>query len=428
MKEEELTPISEDLPQKVNDIISNLDPIQHLKKLAYPRLAGTEGNEKAAEYIEKSLKSMGFEPDIQEFYFPKSKLLPKLLPPLVIILWGIVSILNLIIFDNYLFLSIIVLLLPAGVVFAVIKFDWIMKFTIRNTQKKIKEMNEKIEDGTLDKERFLKAKNFIINLGPNSSKKHVLFTAHYDSISLKVPTKIMMVSGIIGAAGLTIYSLAYFVNIITDLFFNFNFILLNIFLFIMLLIITLIALGIVFGARMFRTNISHGIIDDGTGIALLLELSRFLNQQKIVDCKFTFGFFNAEELGLIGSGYYFSTNKFDKNKLHVISIDMIGEKAPLSSVKCFNPVFKIPMNKEFNSHISSIAKKLNIEIKLENFLYPGSDFAHWQLNGYNTNWFINKSSKIHSVHDNLNNLNEELVLEALKLILGYLIEFLLSKG
>ena len=428
MKEEELVPISGDLQQKVESQITNFDPIQHLKAIDYPRLAGTEGNEKAAEYIKNTLKSNGIEPEIQEFYFPKSKLLPKLLLPIVTILWGVLSILNLILFDNNLLISIIILIIPAGVVFAAVKFDWIMKYSMKSTQKKIKQINKKIVKGALDKDNFLKSKNLIVKLGPNNAKKHIIFTAHYDSISLRIPMKIMMVFGVIGAAGLMIYSFLYFINIITDLIFNLNFILLNIFLFIILLTITFVALGFIFVARMFRTNVSHGIIDDGTGIALLLEISKFLNLQKIVDYQFTFGFFNAEELGLIGSSYYFSVNNFDKNKVHVISIDMIGEKPPISIIKGVNPLFKTPMDERFNSQVSSIAKKLNVDIRIRNFLYSGSDFAHWLFNGYKTNWFINDSDKIHSEQDNLQNLNEELLHDALKLILGYLIEFILNKS
>ena len=78
-----------------------------------------------------------------------------------------------------------------------------------------------------------------------------------------------------------------------------------------------------------NTQRAHGIIDDGTGTAILLELARFLKDQSVSNTRFTFGFFGAEEAGLVGSTFYYLNREVDKDKLHVISVDMIGEKPPL---------------------------------------------------------------------------------------------------
>ena len=175
---------------------------------------------------------------------------------------------------------------------------------------------------------------------------------------------------------------------------------------------------------MFRTNESHGIIDDGTGTAILLELVKFFQDKKL-NTKFIFCFFSAEELGLFGSSYYFSKTIYEKEKLRVISIDMIGEKPPIAYIEGVNPLIKIKMDADFNSKIKKIAEQLEVEIKGSNFLYPGSDFAHWLFDGQKVNWFINESKVIHSKHDNLTNLNEELVTDAIKVIIGYLNQFII---
>ena len=412
---------------QIEKIIPNIDTIKHLKNLDFPRLAGTEGERKAGDYIIKTLKEYNCDPTIQDFHFKKAKTLPKILLPLVIIFWGILSLLNILLFNNNLIISVLVLLVPAGVILTVLKFDYIMKKIFQSSQKKLKEIDTKIKNNTISSEDFIKSRNVIAELGPDDAENRILFTAHYDSISLKIPMKIMMLLGIIGALGIAIYSVAYFFNIFTHLFLNLNFILLLFPWFLILLIITLTSLCSLLISRIFRTNESHGIIDDGTGTAILLELVKFLQDKKL-NSKFIFCFFSAEELGLFGSGHYFSNNPYEKGKLHVISIDMIGEKPPIAYIEGVNPLIKIPMDLEFNTQIKDIAKKLEVEIKGTNFLYPGSDFAHWLFDGHKVNWFINGSNVIHSKHDNLTNLNEELVSDAIKVIIGYLVEFTLSKG
>jgi Zn-dependent M28 family amino/carboxypeptidase len=178
-----------------------------------------------------------------------------------------------------------------------------------------------------------------------------------------------------------------------------------------------------FLSRLFRGNASHGIIDDGTGVAILLELARFVQERQIPGTRFTFGFFGAEEAGLVGSAHTYGSQPLDKDRLHVISVDMIGEKPPLSYVKAIYPVRQRKMDAAFNEQIASIAGELGIEVKGKTFPYPGSDFGHFLLDaGVKTNWLISQSRLIHSKRDNLDNVNQALVQDALTLVVGYLLE------
>jgi len=309
----------------------------------------------------------------------------------------------------------------------VLKFDVVMKKIFTSSHKKLKDIDTRIKNKTISDEDYIKSRNIIVELGPDNAENQILFTAHYDTISLKLPMKLMMMFGVIGAIGIAVYSVAYFFNVLTHLLLSLNFMLILFPWFLTMLVITLISLCSLLISRIFRTNESHGIIDDGTGTAILLELVKFL-QDKKMSTKFIFCFFSAEELGLFGSSHYFSTNIHDTENLHVISIDMIGEKPPIAFIEGVNPLIKTKMNAEFNSQVKNIAEELDINIKGTNFLYPGSDFAHWLFEGQKVNWFINGSNVIHSKHDNLTNLNEELVSDAIKVIIGYLIQFTLSKG
>jgi hypothetical protein len=99
---------------------------------------------------------------------------------------------------------------------------------------------------------------------------------------------------------------------------------------------------------------------------------------------------------------------------------MIGEKGPVTYVRALFPIKKKLLYQDFNDKIEAVAHNLGIEVKGTNFMYSGSDFAHWFFDGYKTNWFISGSSLIHSKNDNLANIDSNLVNDTLKLILEYL--------
>lgn len=396
-----------------------------MKSLDYPRRAGTEGDEKAADYICKTLERYGLEPRIQEFQFLKSKKRKKLLVPILILAWGILCNTNILFLGSNLilfaFLSIIVLLVPIGLIVVLCRFNWLMKYFSTRKRKKLEDLATRMEkDEAKYKERVMNSRNIIAKLGQPDAEKHVLFTAHHDSISTKCPRKLTIGSLISGGITFLVYSVIYIINLIT-VFFCMNFMKLHFLVFFAVFLVAFVSFEIFFLGRLSSGNESHGIVDDGTGTAILLELAKFLKDQGMKNYRFIFGFFSAEELGLIGSTHYYINNKFDKDKLHVISIDMIGEKPPLAFTKGINPIKPVPMDAETNARLRSVARHLGIDIKGTNFPYPGSDFAPWLFDGFKVNWLINKSDVIHSRKDKLENVNETLVNDALKLVVGYLI-------
>jgi putative aminopeptidase FrvX len=298
-----------------------------------------------------------------------------------------------------------------------------MRFLLGRRRRKLQQVEARISDQTLHVDQVITSQNVIAEVGPENAEKQLLFTAHYDSISSMIPMRVTMICAILGFIGLMLYSLLYLANVITVAFFELNFIGLYFPFFAVFALVVLALIEIFFLSRTFRGNVSHGIIDDGTGIAILLELAKFLKNHIIPGYKFAFGFFGAEESGLVGSAYYYINRTVDKSKLHVISIDMIGERPPLSYVKGISLVRKLGMDAAFNAQIASIAQLFGIEIKGKNFPYPGSDFGHFLLDGEcATNWLISQSHLIHSKRDNLGNVNEELVNDALKLMVAYLLQ------
>jgi hypothetical protein len=416
------------LKQKTDLIFEHLDPIQHLRNLDYPRRAGTEGDRKASAYIARVLEEYGFNPIIDEFHFSKPKILPRLILPLFLFLWILLSLVNLQFWESNLTLSIVILVFPLFLILAVFNFDQVMKYFFGRQRRKLLQVASKMEDRTLPIDQVITSQNVFAEVGPENTEKQVLFTAHFDTISSIIPMRLMNICAMLGFIGLILISLLYLANVITASSLDLNFLELYFPFFVPFALIVLVLFEVFFLARLFRGNESHGIIDDGTGVAILLELAKFLKNHKTPGYKFTFGFFGAEESGLMGSAYHYTNHVLDRNKLHVISIDMIGERPPLSYVKGIYPIRRRQMDPTFNAEIASIARVLDIEIKGENFPYPGSDFGHFMLDGNcTTNWLINGSHLIHSKHDNLSNVNEPLVKDALKLMIAYLLQLVESR-
>ncbi len=410
------------LKQKIEDLFSSkFDPIHHLKQLDFPKRSGTAGDKKAADYIASTLKRFGYEPISQEFHYLKSNRISSLRFPLIVLIWGLLSLLNILYFTNNKMLGLITLSLPLVIIIVLFRFEAVVKFFFRRRAKKLEELESKIRNNKLtesEKTSLITSQNVVTDIGNPNATHQILFTAHFDSISSILPMKFSKIIGILGFISFFLFSILYTINFISIFYFEWDFMEFLTPVFVILLITALILLELLLISRSFRGNESHGIIDDGSGVAILLELAKFLKMQNMTDYRFTFGFFSAEEAGLIGSSYYHRNSQLDKNT-HVISVDMIGENPPLKFIKGINPLIKTSMNPEFNTCIASIAKELDIELKGASFFYPGSDFAHWLYDGHPTNWLINGSKLIHSRHDNLANLNKPLVIDALKILIAY---------
>ncbi|MHA1977496.1 MAG: M28 family metallopeptidase [Candidatus Hodarchaeales archaeon] len=413
-----------DLQKSIEELFSSeIDPIYHLRELNYPRRAGTDGDKKASNYLVSKLTEFGYEPIIQEFHYKESSIISSLRFPLTILCWGLLTLLNILFFFNFWLISLITLSLPLVIVIILFRFESVMKYFSRKRWKGLEKLEESIsQQKVTDKEErmILTSQNVVAEIGKKDASHQILLTAHYDTISSKLPMKFTKITGLVGFISFFLFSLLYGVNFVGEFFFDWDFMNFLTPIFVILLVTMLVLLEVLLGSRIFRGNESHGSIDDGTGVAILLELAKFFQKQDISDYRFTFGFFSAEEAGLIGSSFFHRNSKMSSDT-HIISVDMIGEKAPLAYVKSVNPLIRTKLNPNFNKQIILIADHLDIEIKGINFIYPGSDFAHWLHDGYRTNWLINGSKYIHSRHDIFANVDETLVRDALKLLLGYFI-------
>ncbi|MCF6184206.1 MAG: M20/M25/M40 family metallo-hydrolase, partial [Bacteroidales bacterium] len=76
---------------------------------------------------------------------------------------------------------------------------------------------------------------------------------------------------------------------------------------------------------MGKTVFFPGANDDGSGVAMLLNLAKYFSKQKKPKYNIVFMFFSGEELGLLGSRYYTQHPIFPLSKIKfLINLDMVG--------------------------------------------------------------------------------------------------------
>lgn len=116
---------------------------------------------------------------------------------------------------------------------------------------------------------------------------------------------------------------------------------------------------LVVGAHVDGHDINQSAIDNGAGIAIMLEMAHSLaKREDILDTRVRFVAFGAEEFGLVGSQYYVDDHNLDRIKA-VLNCDGIGRGRTSSIYTNHFPAFEEPVreiSEEFNNPISTIPK------------------------------------------------------------------------
>jgi hypothetical protein len=121
-------------------------------------------------------------------------------------------------------------------------------------------------------------------------------------------------------------------------------------------------------------NQSKGSIDNASGIAILIELSRLFYNKPLNNLDLIFLWTGAEEVGLWGSRNYCFKNfewldkKYNLDKSYIINIDMVGSYIGLvDKAKFFK---KSIHNESLNGIITDIARERDISLKKEKSIMP----------------------------------------------------------
>jgi len=256
---------------------------EHLDKLAYeigPRLAGTRGEQQAAEYIRKQLEGYGYEVEVQEFKFVSRTARTRVKGSLLLAAF------------------IASLFLPAQ--YSIVTF--IAALSLFNVLPR-----------TMSKCR---SQNIIGIIRPKKPKIHVLIGAHYDSARCVVSPRLNIFLRLALFPVICAFAICLFARLLGVLAVDWP---------IVWAFFALIFLPI--GVGMFVSTssrqVSPGANDNASGVAVMLEVARVAAESP-ADAELAFVAFGAEEQGLEGSRAFVKGQKMVGEKIAALNLDMLG--------------------------------------------------------------------------------------------------------
>ena len=346
--------------------------INHVKTLEFKRLAGTDGEIKTLNYIQREMKKGNIDPNIESFtWAPTMSIMMRLAFAFILCYVALYEIILL--FPSFVWIILILDVILAGIVFLGIKI--LFDFT------KISYIGKKHE-----------SKNVVVTIPATDlyPKRPVIFiTAHYDSISLKY--SMTMVKILYGSSGLLAlgYLLLTFILGIWSFFaiwaifpINDMFMLINTVAFVIGIIIIILMIIILFNKR---ENNSTGSIDNATGTAILIELTKLIKKDPLEKTDVIILWCGAEEWDLWGSRMYLKKHfeeldhDYNLDKSFNINFDMVGSYIGL--VDKTGMIKKKPLNDNLNDVLDFSAKQRNISLT-KSFISIGAGSDHMSFKAF----------------------------------------------
>ena len=355
--------------------------LEHINALNFNRTATSTGETEAVNYIEKELKDNNIKTEVEHFQWTG---------PLRILMRT-----SYVVVGSYLLLYRLFLVL-------------IIYFIVKNMFERFRRLS------LINKEESKNIFTKISAKNPRPNRRLVIFSAHYDSMSANIPYKIQVIVFFIYRLIVIFYGLliVVFATIfILKEFFHFPLINFTI----VLVVITSLAgvfISIPILYLVFIEKPSSGSIDNASGVSILIELSKLINENPLKNIDVLIIWTGAEEWGLKGSKRFCRSHfkaldqTFDLDKSYNINIDMVGSYVGLLDKSGF--IIKLKMNRELNDILEATAKQMNIPLERYNkFIKPQSDYKIFKKYAKRVNskfqvscFHSNRDSKyIHSVRD-----------------------------
>jgi len=370
----------------------SFDCKEFMQKISFPRLAGTGGERKAQEIIEKELKSLNIkEYKKDSFIYTKffMNFLLRIYNPSVG--WVIIILYFLLLVQIY-YLAFILAYFLLFFAFFGREIREKIQFKFTTIGKKYGSYNYMIELNAQEKE----VKN----------TQNIIILVHYDSISHGLHPIFDGIIYIFALIGGTIFSLHLILVVFLFLFNVFSSI-----------IITQFIYGLFLAAFYniellnSRHNKSHGTADNGTAMASAFFISKYFNNNRLKKTNLIIVFTGAEEFGDYGADAFIKKyhNVFNKNNSYFFIIDTIGanEKTNLYArsqgmlpKRIFSPIIENNIKKLLNNK-----KGKDYKIKplyIPPLIHYSTDHAPLKTFGYEFMIFLS-NGPIHSERDNINN-------------------------
>lgn len=287
----------------------------YVKKFSFPRLAGTEGEEKAVELTVKTFKQIGYKDEqIETQSFTFSDFYSTTLIKFIMLMsFNFILILRLLIY-LYLLFTIVLIASMSIVVFLIIRG---LRYPEKNGFWGIYFGDEISATNVFAK---LPAKRL-----PEKDAGDIVISAHLDTKSQTFKTswrivayRVWLFSGIIMGG----FYFAILINVfLIDL--NLNFMIADYALWVLTILIVFSNVMLLF---LNTHNKSPGALDNASGMAIVFELSDYFKDKPLDNFNIWFCQFSAEELGTMGSRFFVNKyeDKFEKGRIFQINFDMVS--------------------------------------------------------------------------------------------------------
>ncbi|MHA1989704.1 MAG: M20/M25/M40 family metallo-hydrolase [Candidatus Hodarchaeales archaeon] len=174
-------------------------------------------------------------------------------------------------------------------------------------------------------------------------------------------------------------------------------------------------------------EIYRGADDDASGVAIVIETARILSNyltdyelQKTI----VFALWGAEEIGLVGSKFFINNLPMSKDKIDlVIQLDMVGV-GPTDGYLEINGGDLLAENVKTDLQSAAVTSAIgSLDLDLP---HGGSDHVSFLNNDIPAVLFfwdnISEHKKYHTVNDQIEDLNEEVLVKVTKMLVSYLID------
>ncbi len=369
---------------------------RHIQSLSFPRRCGTPGEERAFHYIYEHFKKCSFECDIQTFHFSSFlfSILQRIIPLVIL------TFLSLAAYNSSINHTVTFFFIGLALGFFYLTARWNL-------------FSERIA-GFQGRQ---KSKNIIAKIPNDQAQKEFIFLAHYDSKSQTVPIS-WRVAGMFIFLFSSLASMMGTIGIAMGVSsFDRRFLIYP---------LALCLISIFPSLINFKGNNSPGAIDNASGVALLLELARVIQNKKDKESyAYTFIATGAEEEGLFGSFHFIKTykEKLKKRKTFFINFDGAGAAGKITILDRYG----IPPRKtsiELWKLALNAARKNQIDIS-RGYLPPGTgvDTIPIAYHGFDAITFSSKTLSralfsIHSSEDVPENISLDSLEELAKLTLA----------
>jgi len=392
----------------------NVDRLFELVKIfSFPRLAGTEGEQKALELVIEFFKKNGFnDSQIQKQPFEFSDFYSTTLIKLIMVINLTFSLF--ILMFAYIELYITTFIIGSGTILIILI---------------IKGLKHPENSGFWGEYygKTISATNVFVKVNateiPIETAGNIIISAHLDSKSQTFKTYWRVIFyrvWLYGGIFLGVFLIALFIHTYTPLKPNLLFLRTGLWVFTIL-----ISISNIFLMFLSTHNKSPGALDNASGMVITFELSKYFKEHPLKNFNIWFCQFSAEELGTMGSRIFVNTHEdqFVNGRIFQINLDMVSCANEKNNKLQYLESYGVFPRKKIAPLLSKYLKKASQEENLKITGFHLSTGAHtdsvpFHLRGYDS---VDITTRVagkytHTIEDTPDKVDPKILLEACLII------------